>query len=43
MGLGVAGALVGILIVEALRWTFRPAARRLRVIKKIGGSRCLQK
>jgi hypothetical protein len=29
---------VGIVIVEeTLRWYLRPAARRLRVIKKIGG------
>jgi len=25
--------------VEILRWTLRPAARRLRVIRKIGGRR----
>jgi hypothetical protein len=24
-------------VVEALRWRLRPAARRLRVIRKIGG------
>lgn len=25
--------------VEVLRWTFRPQARRLRTIRKIGGRR----
>ena len=26
-----------LLAVEIVRWMFRPAARRLRVLKKIGG------
>lgn len=34
-----AGAVATVLAVEVLRWTFRPEARRLRVIKKIGGRR----
>jgi hypothetical protein len=35
------GALVAMLVfvVEFLRWTFRPEARRLRTIKKLGGRR----
>ena len=41
--IGIAGftALVVLITVgaEALRWTLRPEARRLRVIKKIGRSR----
>jgi hypothetical protein len=32
----VIGALL-LLGVEIARWMFRPAARRIRVIKKIGG------
>lgn len=32
-------AAVTVLTVEVLRWTFRPEARRLRVIRKIGGKR----
>ena len=28
-----------VLVVEILRWMFRPQARRLRVIRKIGGRR----
>lgn len=32
-------AVSGLLLVEILRWTFRSEARRLRVIKKIGGRR----
>ncbi len=35
----VASALVFGLAVEILRWRLRPEGRRLRVIKKIGGSR----
>lgn len=27
------------IVVELLRWTFRPEARRLRMIRKIGGRR----
>lgn len=35
-----AGAIaVTALCIELLRWWFRPEARRLRVIKKIGGRR----
>ena len=30
------GLLVALLGVEILRWTFRPEARRLRAIRKIG-------
>jgi hypothetical protein len=30
-------AVLLLLVVEIGRWTFRPAARRLRMIKKIGG------
>jgi len=33
----IAIAVLLLLVVEIARWTFRPAARRLRVIKKIGG------
>jgi hypothetical protein len=33
------GLLIVLLCVEALRWTLRPEARRLRVIRKIGGRR----
>lgn len=33
------GGFVLLLIEEALRWALRPEARRLRVIKKIGGRR----
>jgi hypothetical protein len=29
--------LVAIVAFEGLRWIFRPEARRLRVIRKIGG------
>jgi hypothetical protein len=32
-------AAVGVLAVEVLRWTFRPEARRLRVIRKLKGRR----
>jgi len=32
----VAAVLIG---VEVLRWTLRPEARRLRMIRKIGGRR----
>jgi len=28
-----------VITVEAVRWYLRPAARRLRVIKKLGGPR----
>ena len=28
-----------VLVVEGLRWMFRPEARRLRAIRKIGGRR----
>jgi hypothetical protein len=38
VGFGLVVALV-VIVVEILRWTFRPAARRLRAIKKIGGLR----
>ncbi len=31
--------LPALLAVEILRWTLRPEARRLRVIRKIGGRR----
>jgi hypothetical protein len=31
--------LVAALLVEVLRWTFRPDARRRRVIRKLGGGR----
>lgn len=31
--------VLGLLVVEVLRWRLRPAARRLRVIKKIGDRR----
>ncbi len=34
---GITAAVL--LAVEVLRWTFRPAARRLRTIRKIGGRR----
>jgi hypothetical protein len=34
----VLGAAI-LLTIETLRWVFRPEARRLRVIKKIGGRR----
>ena len=33
----VAIVVLLLLGVEVARWTFRPAARRLRVLKKIGG------
>lgn len=33
----VAIVLTAVLGIEALRWRFRPEARRLRMIKKIGG------
>lgn len=41
IGIGGLVLLVGVLAlgIELLRWTFRPAARRLRAIKKIGGRR----
>jgi hypothetical protein len=29
-------AIAGVLLIETLRWTFRPEARRLRQIKKLG-------
>lgn len=32
-------ATVALLVVEGLRWALRPEARRLRVIRKIGGRR----
>jgi len=32
-------AAIGVLTVEVLRWSLRPEARRLRVIRKIGGRR----
>jgi hypothetical protein len=37
----VVGSIVvaGLLVVEILRWVSRPAARRLRTIRKIGGRR----
>jgi hypothetical protein len=38
--IGIGGFVLLVVViwlgVELLRWTFRPAARRLRVIKKIG-------
>jgi hypothetical protein len=41
IGVCVFLGMVGILAigVEYLRWTTRPAARRRRVLKKIGGQR----
>ena len=41
IGVLVAGsiAVAAYLIFEALRWAFRPEARRLRTIRKIGGRR----
>jgi hypothetical protein len=41
MDLIVPISLVGIALlgVEVLRWNFRPEARRLRALKKIGGRR----
>jgi hypothetical protein len=33
------GVLIVLLVVEVLRWTLRPEARRLRAIRKIGGRR----
>jgi hypothetical protein len=36
---GALAAVTVLLTVEVLRWTFRPEARRLRVIRKIGGKR----
>jgi hypothetical protein len=41
IGIGVFVLLVAVVAlgVEFLRWTFRPAARRLRTIRKIGGRR----
>jgi hypothetical protein len=43
IGLVVFGGIVAVsgLAVELLRWTLRPEARRLRVIRKIGGQRWL--
>lgn len=37
----VLGTIAGLVLVgvEVLRWTFRPEARRLRVLKKIRGRR----
>ena len=35
-GITLAGFII---LVEGLRWTFRPEARRLRTIRKIGGPR----
>jgi cytochrome bd-type quinol oxidase subunit 1 len=35
----IAVGLSIVLVVEILRWTLRPEARRLRMIKKIGGRR----
>lgn len=34
-------AIVGafLLVIEIVRWKFRPEERRLRVIKKLGGGR----
>lgn len=41
--IGIVGFIILVAVialgVEALRWTFRPAARRLRALKKIGGRR----
>lgn len=34
-----AGLVALLVTVETLRWMFRPEARRLRTIKKIGGRR----
>lgn len=41
IGFGIFIFLVVVLAlgVELLRWMFRPAARRLRMIRKIGGRR----
>jgi hypothetical protein len=40
IGIGGFSILVVLIVlgVEALRWTLRPEARRLRVIRKLGGS-----
>lgn len=35
----VAMSVLGFLSFEGLRWMLRPEARRLRVLKKIGGRR----
>ncbi len=41
--IGIVGFIILVALValgvEGLRWTFRPAARRLRALKKIGGRR----
>ncbi len=41
--IGIVGFIIVLALlalgVEVLRWMFRPAARRLRTIKKIGGRR----
>jgi len=39
LGATVACAMIVLLGVEILRWRFRPEARRLRVIRKIGERR----
>ncbi len=31
--------VIGLVAVESLRWVLRPEARRLRMLKKIGGRR----
>jgi hypothetical protein len=42
--LGIFGAVVVLaMAVELLRWVLRPEARRLRVIRKIGGRQCCRK
>lgn len=37
--LAIVVAAAAIVVVETLRWRFRPEARRLRLIRKIGGRR----
>jgi hypothetical protein len=39
VGLFTGGGLIVLLSIEGLRWMLRPEARRLRVIRKIGGRR----
>jgi len=39
IGIFVFAIFVIVLGVECLRWIFRPEARRLRALKKIGGRR----